>query len=91
MVTVSLHEKNEKYHVVINYKDDTGKRKQKWQSTHLPVKGNKKLAMQKAEEMRKEFEQELELKNTYAQDELDIEIGQIFVRYILKTKILPKY
>lgn len=63
MVTVSLHEKNGKYHAVINYKDDTGKRKQKWKSTHLPVKGNKKLAMQKAEEMRKEFEQELELKN----------------------------
>ena len=51
MVTVSLHEKNGKYHAVINYKDDTGKRKQKWQSTLLPVKGNKKLAMQKAEQM----------------------------------------
>ncbi len=63
MVTVSLHEKNGKYHAVINYKDSNGIRKQKWQSTHLSVKGNKKLAWQKAEEMRKEFEQELELKN----------------------------
>ena len=41
MVTVSLHEKNGKYHTVINYKDDNGTRKQKWQSTHLSVKGIK--------------------------------------------------
>lgn len=81
MVTVSLHEKNGKYHAVINYKDDTGKRKQKWQSTHLPVKGNKKLAMQKAEQMRKEFEQELELKNTDNKDNEVIK-GILFVDYM---------
>lgn len=81
MVTVSLHEKNVKYHAVINYKDDTGKRKQKWQSTHLPVKGNKKLAMQKAEQMRKEFEQELELKNTNNKDNEVIK-GILFVDYM---------
>lgn len=81
MVTVSLHEKNGKYHAVINYKDDTGKRKQKWQSTHLPVKGNKKLAMQKAEQMRKEFEQELELKNTNNKDNEVIK-GILFVDYM---------
>lgn len=80
MVTVSLHEKNGKYHAVINYKDDTGKRKQKWQSTHLPVKGNKKLAMQKAEEMRKEFEQELELKNTNSTSH--VLKGILFVDYM---------
>ncbi len=39
-----------------------GKRKQKWKSTGLTIRGNKKLALAKAEEFRKEFEEELELK-----------------------------
>lgn len=62
MVTASLQEKNGVYQVVLNYKDDIGKRKQKWKSTGLEVRGNKRLALQKAEEIRKEFEQELESK-----------------------------
>ncbi len=39
MVTVSLQEKNGVYQAVLNYKDDNGKRKQKWKST-----GYEKLA-----------------------------------------------
>ena len=62
MVTVSLQEKNGIYQAVLNYKDDNGKRKQKWKSTGLTVRGNKKLALAKANEFRIEFEQELELK-----------------------------
>ncbi len=61
-VTVSLQEKNGIYQAVLNYKDDNGKRKQKWKSTGLKVKGNKKLATAKANEFRMELEQELELK-----------------------------
>ena len=61
MVTVSLQEKNGIYHAVLNYKDENGKRKQKWKSTGLAIRGNKKIASQKAEDIRKEFEQELEL------------------------------
>ena len=59
MVTVSLQEKNGFYHAVVNYKDNNGKRKQKWFSTKLKVRGNKKLAQAKAEEIRQEFENEL--------------------------------
>ena len=59
MVTVSLQEKNGFYHAVVNYKDDNGKRKQKWFSTKLKVRGNKKLAQAKAEKIRQEFENEL--------------------------------
>ena len=59
MVTVSLQEKNGFYHAVVNYKDDNGKRKQKWFSTKLKVRGNKKQAQAKAEEIRQEFENEL--------------------------------
>lgn len=34
-ITVSLHEKNNIYQAVINYKDDNNKRKQKWVSTGI--------------------------------------------------------
>ena len=58
-VTVSLQEKNGFYHAVLNYKDDNGKRKQKWVSTKLKIRGNKKQAQAKAEEIRQKFENEL--------------------------------
>ena len=47
MVTVSLQEKNGIYQAVLNYKDKDGKRKQKWVSTKLKVRGNKKQALAK--------------------------------------------
>ena len=43
----------------MNYKDKDGKRKQKWVSTKLKVRGNKKQALAKAEEIRLEFENSL--------------------------------
>ncbi len=43
-MTGSLQTKNGKYYAVISYKDNSDKRKQKWISTNLPVKGNKKKA-----------------------------------------------
>lgn len=43
MATASLQEKNGKFHVVINTKEN-GKRKQKWVGTGLEVKGNRKQA-----------------------------------------------
>lgn len=63
MVTVSLQEKSGIYQAVLNYKDDNGKRKQKWVSTKLKVRGNKKQALAKAEEIRANFEKKLEFKN----------------------------
>ena len=62
MVTVSLQEKNGIYQAVINYKDNEGKRKQKWISTKLKVRGNKKQAQAKAEELRLKFENQLNAK-----------------------------
>ena len=62
MVTVSLQEKNGIYQAVINYKDGDGKRKQKWTSTKIKVRGNKKQAQAKAEELRLEFENQLNAK-----------------------------
>ena len=55
-ITVSLHEKNNIYQAVINYKDDNNRRKQKWVSTGIKVaRGNKRQALQKAEEYREQF------------------------------------
>jgi len=44
MVAGHLHEKNGTYHIVLNLIDKHGKRKPKWISTGLPIKGNKKKA-----------------------------------------------
>ena len=61
MVTVSLQEKNGIYQAVLNYKDRNGKRKQKWVSTKLKVRGNKKQALAKAEELKTDFEKQLNM------------------------------
>ena len=42
MVAGHLQEKNGVYYAVLSYRDATGKRKQPWINTGLPVKGNKK-------------------------------------------------
>jgi len=43
-MTGSLQIKNDIYYVVLNLKDENGKRRQKWVNTNLIVKGNKKKA-----------------------------------------------
>ena len=44
MVAGHLREKKGYYYAVLNYTDSLGKRKTKWISTGLTVKGNKKRA-----------------------------------------------
>lgn len=55
-MTGSLQTKNGKYYAVINTTDSNGKRKQKWVSSDLEVKGNKKRAEQFLRQTLKEFE-----------------------------------
>lgn len=43
-MTGTLQTKNNHYHMVISYRDEHGKRKQRWITTGLPVKGNYKAA-----------------------------------------------
>lgn len=43
-MTGSLQEKNGKLYAVLNFRDEEGKRAQKWIPLHLPVKGNKRKA-----------------------------------------------
>ena len=43
-MTGSLQVKKNTYYAVLNFRDKEGKRKQKWISTQLPIKGNKRKA-----------------------------------------------
>lgn len=47
--------KNNFYYIVLSYKDETGKRRTKWESTGLPVKKNKKKAEALLQERRRNF------------------------------------
>ena len=56
-ITASLQEKRGIYQVVLSYKDNMNKRKQKWISTGISVKGNnKRLANKKLEEIKQNYE-----------------------------------
>ena len=56
MVKGSVQEKGGYLHTVISYTDKDGKRKQKWQSTGLSAKGNKRKAQDLLKERIAEFE-----------------------------------
>lgn len=58
-----LVEKFSKYYVVISYRDDSGKRKQKWISTGLDVKGNKRKAEEFMKGAVRKFEDEFNYRN----------------------------
>lgn len=55
MVAGHLQEKNGMFYVVLNYRDENGKRKTPWISTNLPVKGNKKRAEKFMMDVRRNF------------------------------------
>ena len=57
MVAGHLQEKNGMFYVVLNYRDENGKRKTPWISTNLPVKGNKKRAENFMMDVRRNFVQ----------------------------------
>lgn len=74
----SLKVKRGIYYAVINYKDEFGKYKQKWISTGLKERGNKKEAQKFLEEQLKIFNNP----NFEKQAEPKIENDIIFVDYI---------
>ena len=55
MVAGHLQEKKGYYYAVLSYYNSAGKRKTKWVSTGLPVKGNKKKAEAFLSEIRHSF------------------------------------
>lgn len=54
-MTGSLQVKKGYYYAVLNFKDQKGKRKQKWIATRLPEKGNKRKAQEKLNELLVEY------------------------------------
>lgn len=58
-VTVSTQVKNGRFYAVLQWKDRNGKKQYKWISTKLKEKGNKNNAKRIAEEIRRQFEIEL--------------------------------
>ena len=58
----SLVVRNGIYQAILEYYDESGKRQQPWRSTGLKERGNKKQAMAKAEEIRMNLENQLNLK-----------------------------
>ena len=55
MVAGHISEKKGYYYAVLNYKDYTGKRKSKWVSTGLPIKGNKRRAEKILADIKRDF------------------------------------
>ena len=55
MVAGHLHEKNGYYYIILNLTDSAGRRKPKWISTGLTIKGNKNRAEQMLMEARRKY------------------------------------
>lgn len=54
-ITGSLIERGGKYTAVLNLYDETGKRRQKSIALGIPVKGNKRKAQARLEELKQEY------------------------------------
>ena len=90
MIKGSLQVSHGTYYVVVNYKDEYGKPKQKWISTELREKGNKTKAKQKMKEILKSFEinQNLHNKQNSNEDVLFVDFLKNFLA-IKKSTIEP--
>ena len=81
-VTGSLQIKNKIYQAVLSYKQDN-KWKTKWVSTKIPaIKGNKKLANAKLEEIKKQFQEEINSDNIDNEDILFIDYMKKWLKMI---------
>jgi len=67
------------YYVVLDYKDPDGKRKEKWISTEIPIKGNNKRAI---EERRKEILVEYEAQDLEPASDVDLRGDTLFTDYL---------
>lgn len=85
MIKGSLQVSHGTYYVVVNYKDEYGKPKQKWISTELREKGNKTKAKQKMKEILKSFEINQNLNNEPNSNE-DI----LFVDFLKNFLVIKK-
>jgi len=68
------------YYIVIDYKDADGKRKIKWVTTDVPIKGNNRRAI---EERRKEVLTEYENQDIEAPAEIDLRGDTLFTDFLI--------
>lgn len=89
-VTVSVQEKDGKFYAVLQYKDESGKKQYKWKATKVKAeKGNKREANRKAEEIRRQFESELNTPKLLApttNDSNNILFGNYMLNWLEKHK-----
>lgn len=89
-VTVSVQVKNgEKYYqAVMCFKDKNGKKQQKWKSTKIRAdRGKKKIAQRVAEEIRQQFELELNApEEAVANDNNNLLFGDYMLEWLKKQK-----
>ena len=74
-MTANLHVKEDRpfYHCIIRYTDETGKMRQKWETSNIPVKGNNKRKAEKWKD---------EVFAKYAQERTDLNRDTNFVDYM---------
>ena len=86
MVAGHLHEKNGYYYIILNLTDSAGRRKPKWISTGLTIKGNKKRAEQMLMEERRKYA------NTKAGDDvLFADFMEQWLEIVKSTVSIPTY
>lgn len=86
MVAGHLHEKNGYYYIILNLTDSAGKRKPKWISTGLTIKGNKKRAEQMLMEERRKY-----AKAKAGDDVLFADFMEQWLEIVKSTVSLPTY
>ena len=86
MVAGHLHEKNGYYYIILNLTDSAGKRKPKWISTGLTIKGNKKRAEQMLMEERRKY-----AKAKAGDDVLFADFMEQWLEIVKSTVSIPTY
>ena len=85
-ITASLQEKRNIYQVVLSYRDNNGKRKQKWISTGISVKGNnKRLANEKLEEIKQNYTKYIPTPLTSQENDLGNEYFEVYMQNWLES------
>ena len=82
----SLQIKNGKYYAVISTKDEYGKYKKIWINTGFEIKGNKKKAEQKLNELLIEYDNGEILQNKRNDHSNDILFGDYLQKWLLSIK-----
>lgn len=86
-VTVSLQEKDGRYYAVMQFKDKNGKQQYVWRATKVKAeKGNKRKAERIAEEIRQQFELELNTPTSATADKANVFFGDYMLQWLKKHK-----